>query len=519
MKKALTKVLLTAITLVIFAAIIPLSASASTNDNKSEVFQTLVNKLGLNPAAACGIMANIERESGFDPTVVVTDSNGLLSGGLCQWNGGRFSNLKTFCNNNGYSYLSIEGQMAYLKHEISSSYYNHIYSYLKSCPNTADGAYKAGWYWCYYFEIPSDRATKASQRGSNAQTKYWPEYGIEDLRAPKLSFSSKKNPYDIDNTVKFKWSDGGDDASNYYLHIAAKNSKGKYDWSKAKITKLGSNVTSKAIAPETFKKGSYAAYVYAYNSKTGKQVKSNSAKFTVKCLTHEKVAKVTTPATFDKEGVMTYTCKQCSAKSTKPIAKLTLDDFKTIKVSSFKVKSYTDSSVKLQWNALDGADGYKVYYREYVNGTSWKRASTIRDPEAKSFTVTELEKGVKYYFRIRAFRYNDAGKGVYTKYATISGATTPDAPILTNITQGSNNVKLNWVATENVYGYSVYVAEGQDSADYKLLKRIADPDATSYTASSFKKGQFYYFTVKSYIKTTNGYVYSPASEIFYIIGK
>ena len=38
MKKALTKVLLLAVTLVIFAAIIPLSASASTSDNKDEVF-------------------------------------------------------------------------------------------------------------------------------------------------------------------------------------------------------------------------------------------------------------------------------------------------------------------------------------------------------------------------------------------------------------------------------------------------------------------------------------------------
>ena len=128
MKKALTKVMLTAITLVILAAIVPLSASASTSNNKSEIFKQLTTKLDLNPAAACGIMANIEHESDFDPTLVIVDTNGLLSGGLCQWNGGRFSNLQNFCYNNGYNYLSIEGQLAFLKHELSSGSYGYIYN-------------------------------------------------------------------------------------------------------------------------------------------------------------------------------------------------------------------------------------------------------------------------------------------------------------------------------------------------------------------------------------------------------
>ena len=150
MKKALTKVMLTAITLVILAAIVPLSASASTSNNKSEIFKQLISELDINPAAACGIMANIEHESKFDPTVVIVDTNGLLSGGLCQWNGSRFRNLQNFCSKNGYNYLSIEGQIAFLHHELSSKSYRYIYDYLKGVSNDADGAYDAAWYWCLY---------------------------------------------------------------------------------------------------------------------------------------------------------------------------------------------------------------------------------------------------------------------------------------------------------------------------------------------------------------------------------
>ena len=126
----------------------------SSKSNKSTVFSYLTEEIGFNTAAACGIMANMEHESGFNPSRVMYDSNGLLSGGLCMWNGGRFSSLQRFCNNNGYNYLSIPGQLRYLEHELKSGYFKHIYNYLKKVPNTSSGAYDAAYYWCYYFEIP-----------------------------------------------------------------------------------------------------------------------------------------------------------------------------------------------------------------------------------------------------------------------------------------------------------------------------------------------------------------------------
>ena len=69
---------------------------ASSKSNKSQVFSYLTQEIGFNTAAACGVMANMEHESGFDSSKVLYDSNGLLSGGLCMWNGGRFSSLKRF---------------------------------------------------------------------------------------------------------------------------------------------------------------------------------------------------------------------------------------------------------------------------------------------------------------------------------------------------------------------------------------------------------------------------------------
>ncbi len=518
MKKALTKVLLTAITLVIFAAIVPLSASASTSNNKTEVYQQLTTKLNLNSAAACGIMANIERESDFNPELIVYDSNGRQSGGLCQWNGGRFANLKNYCNKNGYDYLSIDGQIAYLLHELKSSSYGYIYDYLKGVSNDADGAYDAAWYWCYYFEIPSNRGEKADERGYYAEKYYWPVYGKIDLKAPSLSLKNKKNPYDIDNTISFKWSDGGDDVTHYYLYVAAKNSKGKYDWNKAKVGKYNASTTAKNVSGKTLNKGDYAAYVKAYNSKTGKTVKSNYTQFSVKCLSHQYAnTKVLKAATYDATGTMQITCKQCGAKSTKVIPVLTVEDFRKTAVSNLKIAAYNDTKIKLTWKPLAGADGYQIYER--VN-SKWKRLASVKDGSASAFIVSKLIPGTKHTLNVRAFRYDENGKAVTSGVnASVIGATRPATPNFKSAVAGSKTAKLSWTKVKGVDGYAIYMATGKNSDNFKLIATVKDADTLTYTAKNLKKGQYYNFSVKSYIKTSSGFAISKSTPVKCVVGK
>ena len=103
MKKALARLVLLVFSVILLAGVIPLSANAAstTSSNKTTVFRYLTQELGFNSAAACGIMANIEKESNFRPNVIIRDSNGLPSGGLCMWNGGRLNSLKKHCANKG----------------------------------------------------------------------------------------------------------------------------------------------------------------------------------------------------------------------------------------------------------------------------------------------------------------------------------------------------------------------------------------------------------------------------------
>lgn len=141
-------------------------------DNPHTVFNFLTQVMGLNAAGACGVLANIYCESMFSPTAL---GDGGTSYGICQWHASRFTNLKTWCANNGKDYKTLDGQLWYLKYELEKSY-TSVLNYIKSVASTGAGAYNAGYYWCKHFEVPADTENMSVKRGNLAKNTYYPSY-------------------------------------------------------------------------------------------------------------------------------------------------------------------------------------------------------------------------------------------------------------------------------------------------------------------------------------------------------
>ena len=140
----------------------------SQMDVESAVTTYLSREMKLNPAAVCGILANIEYESDFSSTVWGDDGT---SYGLCQWHESRCRSLFLFCQENGYAPDSVIGQMRYLEQELNEDY-PELLTYLQTVENSAAGAYNAAWYWCWYYEIPAQREEQTILRGELALQKY-----------------------------------------------------------------------------------------------------------------------------------------------------------------------------------------------------------------------------------------------------------------------------------------------------------------------------------------------------------
>lgn len=146
--------------------------SSGKYTNEQIIFAFAVKSMGYNAAAASALLANIQAESGFK-TTIVGDSG--TSYGLCQWHASRKTRLINYCTNNGYDYTTLEGQLYYLKYELEK-YYPSVNKYMLSVSDDADGAYDAGYYFCYNFEAPANRVARSKTRGTTAQTKFYPKY-------------------------------------------------------------------------------------------------------------------------------------------------------------------------------------------------------------------------------------------------------------------------------------------------------------------------------------------------------
>lgn len=143
-----------------------------SGSNEQIIFKFLTREADYNTAAACGILANIKYESGYKAT---TNGDSGASFGICQWYAARKTRLINWCDSHGYDYTTLKGQLYFLKYELKE-HYPAVHKKLKGVDNSAQGAYDAGYEFCYNFEAPSNRASRSETRGKYARDTLWDRY-------------------------------------------------------------------------------------------------------------------------------------------------------------------------------------------------------------------------------------------------------------------------------------------------------------------------------------------------------
>ncbi len=174
MRKRIVSIVLTVVLFLSFLSLFGAASVFAEETVEETTYKFLTEKLGLNSAAACGIMANIRCESSFLPDNGGTDVNGLYSYGLVMWNGPRYERLKKWCKDNNYDYKTAAGQLRYLRYEFQNGEAG-TYAAMKAIPNTFEGSIQATVQFAELFE----RCTKTSYglRAYYDANIYWRTYG------------------------------------------------------------------------------------------------------------------------------------------------------------------------------------------------------------------------------------------------------------------------------------------------------------------------------------------------------
>ena len=212
--------------------------------------------------------------------------------------------------------------------------------------------------------------------------------------------------------------------------------------------------------------------------------------------------------TAKKAGTATITVKTSNGKTA--TCKVTVN----LPAPQITGLANTTGGIKISWNKVDGAYGYRLYYKPVSGG--WKR---FKDTTATSFTDSGVVPNKTETYTIRCIDKNGN---------TISGFNstgwskkyTPVAPTISKLDVTTGGIKLSWNKIAGVYGYRLY---------YKPVsggwKRFKDTTATSFTDSGVSPNRTETYTICCIDKNgntvsgfnSNGWSekYTPAAPTIY----
>lgn len=159
----------------------------------------------------------------------------------------------------------------------------------------------------------------------------------------------------------------------------------------------------------------------------------------------------------------------------------------------------TTSSITLNWNAVRGATGYRIYYKK---GNGWAVAQS--SVTGTTHTFKNLKAGARYTFAVRSYILGDGGV-IWGDYTTYTAATKPNIPALTVTNPGVGQLAVKWNAVAGANEYRLYYKKN-NSASYKLYKTYTSPQ--NLTFKNLASGDTYTFAVRAGVKTTGGVVLS-----------
>lgn len=521
----------------------------ATSSNAKEIYHFLVYNMGLNSAAACGILANLRRESYFNPDRL---GDAGTSYGICQWHDtstgvGRYTNLINWCTQNGYDYTQLEGQLQFLYHELSQNNSDILHNgrtildYMRTIENSSEGAYTAGYYWCDTFEVPfsnnpDKRAAECDARGTLARDIYWPAYCEPTLDDTQIVaggiqvnweaftgasryelyryangdpstitlVAATTDTYAIDTTVA--------SGNNYTYMMCAviqqadgttytANAKEvtQYYLAPAEITTIIGHSTYQKIKWD--KVGGATKYIVYRSDDDNGYVEIGS--------TDKTSFKDTTAQTSDvRYSYQVYVCHEEEGKD--PLISLASNAMGNYTLSQPQITSIANvsSGIKIKWDKVPKAKFYSIC--RSINGKAYEEIASVSQ---KSYTDTDIDASGTVKYKIYAHFTGTKGQTSISKVSKTVSISYLSVPKLSSIATSGGSMTPKWTQNKDVTGYEIQYCKSKSFKSNVTTLLIVTNDTTFWRIRNLQKGQSYYVRVRSYITKNGKRSYSAYSAV------
>lgn len=190
---------------------------------------------------------------------------------------------------------------------------------------------------------------------------------------------------------------------------------------------------------------------------------------------------------FRYENGKTYTSGNSSAVSCKAVPPV-------VKV---KVASTGYNSLNVSWEKVNGATGYRIYFKK-DNAKNWTTLATFENGSLTSCEHRKLTTGVNYTYTVRAY-YKDGSKTIWGDFNKTGVTKKPvtSAPKLVSITSSTaTNITVKWETVSGANGYKV-MRKADGSKTWSTIG-TTNSKKLSYTDKKVSCGVKYHYTVRAY---------------------
>ena len=169
------------------------------------------------------------------------------------------------------------------------------------------------------------------------------------------------------------------------------------------------------------------------------------------------------------------------------------------------------SQVRLSWNAVPGATGYRIWRSETSATSGYGWVVTVGNTTSVVSSITSSSK--TYYYRVAAIVANMVGPMSSPK----SYRASLPAPTLNPITRASaTSLRLSWTAVPGATGYRIWRSETSASSGYGWIVTIGN---VTSTVTSVPSSKTYYYKVAAISGSTVGTPSAPRAGTTALLGK
>ena len=198
-----------------------------------------------------------------------------------------------------------------------------------------------------------------------------------------------------------------------------------------------------------------------------------------------------------RQGVGAYS----STKSAKTLAKAKITG----------ITSSDEEVLKISWKKVSGAKGY-IISRSTKKDSGYSEIDTVSGEKTTSYTDDTVKAGKTYYYTVETMVKTGDNICYSGDSASVEGRTAKKAKIKYAVSNGSNQIEVNWGAVSGAYGYRIKRSTSKNGT-YNVIATVNGKNKTTYQDKNVKTAKTYYYKVETINKVNGKKGYSGDSAV------